>query len=57
MERKCLTPGAIYHFDINSGGVTLVVVHHQPIDMNEEEAKKLEDELHDAVEAVLGRYY
>jgi hypothetical protein len=56
-ERGCLTPDAIYKMSISPNEVSVSV--KLPIDLNidEEEAKALEDDMHDAMEAILAKYF
>ena len=56
-ERECLTPGAIYDMDISPNVVGVKVRLPMNIDITEEEAKQLEDEMHDALEAILSKYF
>lgn len=54
---KCLTPGARYHFKIGDGEVSCEVNHKNISVHTEKQAKQLEDELHDALEAVLSKFF
>ena len=56
-ERDCLTPGAIYDMDIGSNVVGVKVRLPMNIDISEEEAIQLENEMHDALEAILSKYF
>lgn len=47
LEAKCKTPGAIYHFDINN----------KSVGVDEENTKELENEIHDALEDILARFF
>jgi hypothetical protein len=57
LEAKCKTPGAIYHFDINNKSVGVEVELPSEIDLDEEKAKELENEIHDALEDILARFF
>ena len=56
-ERKCLTPGSFYDMEIKDNVVGVRVRLPMNIDITEEEAKQLEDEMHDAMEAILAKYF
>lgn len=56
-ERKCQTPGAIYKFETSSKKVTSTVTLPFELDLTEKEVKRLEDELHDALEMVFKQYF
>jgi len=56
-ERECLTPGAIYDMDIRPDVVGVKVQLPMSIDITEEEAEELEEEMHDALEAILSKYF
>ncbi len=55
MSRKCLTPGAVFHTHTSPTGVSVKVDIPGQLDLSLKEAEELENELHDAVEAVLAR--
>ena len=50
-------PGAIYDMDIGSNVVGVKVRLPMNIDISEEEAIQLENEMHDALEAILSKYF
>jgi len=56
-ERACLTPGAIYDMDIGPNVVGVKVRLPMNIDISEEQAIQLENEMHDALEAILSKYF
>ena len=56
-ERKCLTPGAVYDMDISPNSVGVKVRLPMNIDISEEEAIQLENEMHDALESILAKYF
>lgn len=49
----CKTPDAIYHVGIHPRSVNIVVDFPKELDLTEREAIIMENELHDALEAVL----
>lgn len=55
--RKCQTPDAIYHFNITDSGVNCSVDIPFKLNLTEQQAVKLENELHDALEAVLKQFF
>ena len=56
-ERKCKTPGANYHISIQDRYVRCDVALPNALDLDEQGAKRLEDRIHDAMEAVLAEYF
>lgn len=52
----CRTPGAIFTISIGPSSVGCGVSLRDPLTLSESEAACLENELHDAVEGVLGPY-
>lgn len=56
-ERECQTPGANYKFETDKNSVTSTVTLPFEINLTEEQVKKLEDELHDALEAVFKQFF
>ena len=56
-ERKCLTPGSFYDMEIKDNVVGVRVRLPMNIDISEEEAIQLENEMHDALEAILSKYF
>lgn len=55
--KKCQTPGAVYSFNITDYWVSAAVDLQFSLDLTEEKAARLEDELHDALEAVLKQFF
>jgi hypothetical protein len=51
---NCKTPGSMYHTKIGSRQVTVGVDLPRDFDMNEKEAIRLENAIHDAMEKALG---
>jgi hypothetical protein len=56
-NRKCLTPGAEFTTQVTSSAVLVVAYFPGRLDLSEAQAATLDNELHDAVEAVLARYW
>lgn len=56
-KRKCQTPGANYKFKTTKDSVASTVTLPFDLDLTEKEVKKLEDELHDALEAVFKQFF
>ena len=56
-KRKCQTPGANYKFKTTKDSVASTVTLPFELDLTEKEVKKLEDELHDALEAVFKQFF
>lgn len=56
-EHTCKTPGAIYHFNLNERNVGVDVEIPFEIELSEEEAIALEDEIHDAMELILEKFW
>jgi len=56
-NRQCLTPGAEFTTQVNSNSVTVATYFPGRLDLTEAQAATIDDELHDAVEAVLARYW
>ena len=56
---RCQTPGAIFHIKITPMciGVDVDLPKDNPINISEEEAIVLTDQVHDAMEAVLARFF
>ena len=55
--RKCQTPGAIFHISIHEDRVGCDVTLPMRLALNEDEAMKLEDKIHDAMEEILKEYF
>jgi hypothetical protein len=54
---ECQTPDAQYHTRIGATTVEVRVELPRALDLDEEGAKLLEDNLHNALELVLARYF
>ena len=57
LETKCLTPGANFHSSIGTKYISMRVVLPFELKINEEEAKLLDDLLHNQIELVLRTYF
>lgn len=55
--KKCQTPGAYYNFWIGENQVSIDVCNIPGLDLTEKQAIELENELHDALEAVLKQFW
>lgn len=55
--RICQTPEAIYHFAIKGATVASTVDLPFRLKLTEDQAIRLEDELHDALENVLKQFF
>ncbi len=55
--RKCKTPGALFHTHVRPEGFEVEMLHPKEIDLTEEQAEKIEDQVHDALEAIYAEYY
>jgi hypothetical protein len=53
----CQTPGAVYSTDISDRRVIVVVELGRSIKLTESGAKLLEDNIHNAMDLILARYY
>jgi len=56
-ERKCLTPGATYHITIHKRRVGCDVSLPMILDLSEDDAVRLENKIHDAMEKILKEYF
>ena len=56
-EGESQTPGANYKFETDNNSVTSTVTLPFEINLTEEQVKKLEDELHDALEVVFKQFF
>jgi hypothetical protein len=56
-KTKCQTPGANYKFEIHGKKVISTVTLPFSLDLSEDEFKKLDDELHDALEGVFKQFF
>ena len=54
---KCKTPEAVYHIRIHESAVGCDVSLPMNLSLTEEQAKDLEDRIHDAMEDVLAGYF
>jgi hypothetical protein len=54
---KCQTPGAVFHISIHERRVGCDVALPMRLELSEDEAVKLEDKIHDAMEEVLKEYF
>lgn len=54
-KRKCLTPGAVYHTEIGYNFVSVKVDIPGELHISEEDSEAMEQEIHDAIEAILAR--
>lgn len=57
METPCQTPGAIYSSEILPWRVSCTVDLPKELDLTEQEAALLENNMHNAMEMVLARYF
>ena len=56
-DNKCKTPGAVYHIRIHEHTVGCDVSLPIRLPLTEEQAKDLEDKIHNAMEDVLAGYF
>jgi hypothetical protein len=54
---KCQTPGAVFHISIHKRRVGCDVTLPIRLELSEDEAMKLEDKIHDAMEEILKEYF
>lgn len=57
VQTPCQTPGANFETHITPRGITVTVLFGKRIELSEDEAKTLDDNIHNALELVLARYY
>ena len=57
VQTRCQTPGANFTTHITTRAVVSIVDFGRDLTLSEEEAKLLEDNIHNALELVLARYY
>lgn len=50
---RCLTPGAVFHINISPRGLSVAV--DASLSVSAEEAQRIEDQIHDAVEPIVAR--
>ena len=55
--KPCLTPDAVFHIHIEDKSVTCKVDLPMTLNLDEDQAKQLEDRIHDAMESVLSNYF
>lgn len=55
--RVCQTPDAMFHFHIMDKQIFMSVDNIPSMNLTEEQASTLEDELHDALESVLKQFW
>ena len=56
-ERPCLTPDAMYDIHISDKKIGVTVRLPEELDITEEQAIELENDMHDAMEAILARFF
>ena len=54
---KCLTPGSIFHIDIQPSSVSIKVDLPMKLRLSKKEAEDLDNRMHDAMEEVLSQYF
>lgn len=57
VKTKCQTEGAIYQTDISQKNVSVNIKIPFKLDLDKDEAKLLEDNIHNALELVLAPYF
>ena len=57
VKTKCQTEGAVYQTDISEKNVSINVKIPFNLDLDNDEAKLLEDNIHNALELVLAPYF
>ncbi len=57
LKTECMTPGVKYHTDISKNNIKIVLDLPEDLKLNNEEAKLLEKNIHNALEIVLAKYY
>lgn len=55
--KPCLTPEAVFHIHIENASVSCKVDLPMDLNLDEDQAKDLEDKIHDAMENVLKGYF
>lgn len=55
--KQCQTPGSVYNTRIKGSSVSVAVDLPFSLDLTEDQAKRLENELHDALEEVLKQFF
>ena len=53
----CKTPGATFQIVVGPTFASVQIDHPTPVDLTKQEAIGLEDEMHDAMEAIFARFY
>jgi hypothetical protein len=58
-ERPCLTDGAMFHTAVDATGIEVRfdMPEGKPLDIGKSEAKVLTDDLHDAIESVMAKFF
>ncbi len=56
-KTKCQTPGANYKFETHGKKVVSTITLPFTLELSEDEFKKLDDELHDALEGVFKQFF
>lgn len=56
-EHECKTPGAIYHITVSEEEISIKVDIPFELDLEEEGAEELEQEMHDAMEEILAKFF
>lgn len=57
IKTKCQTNGAVFQTDISEDSITVVVKLPFELDVDVDEAKLLEANIHNALELVLAKYF
>lgn len=57
VKTPCQTPDAEFHIEIKDKKVSVEVELPMDLELTEKEAKLLEDNIHNAIELVLARYF
>jgi hypothetical protein len=57
VKTECQTPGTQYQIDISDKAISVNIELPMKLDIDEEEAKLLESNLHNAIEIVLSKYF
>ena len=55
-DSMCKTPGAIYHFNITPESMS-ISISQLVLEMTEQEAIRLEDELHRMIEGIIAPFF
>lgn len=57
IETECQTPGCKFKTDISDNKISVEIDLPKSLDLNEEEAKLLESNIHNALELVFAKYF